>query len=46
MALLNVNERREAAEIAQRLEYIELTAEPSFSKEFVHAMEFRPWKRI
>ena len=46
MALLNVNERREAAEIAQRLEYIELTAEPSFSKEFVHAMEFRPWKGI
>jgi uncharacterized 2Fe-2S/4Fe-4S cluster protein (DUF4445 family) len=38
MALLNVDKRREADEIARRVEYLELTLEKSFDKIFAQAM--------
>jgi len=40
LALLNIDKRQEAAEVAQRVEYVELSLEPSFSEEFVNAMIF------
>ena len=38
MALLNRGKRKEAEKIARKIEYIELTLEPDFEKEFVNAM--------
>lgn len=38
MALINRNKRLEANEIAQKVEYLELTIEPDFQKEFIEAM--------
>ncbi|MCX8117734.1 MAG: ASKHA domain-containing protein [Desulfobacterota bacterium] len=38
IALLNRERRREAGEIARRVEYLELTLEPDFQKEFIEAM--------
>lgn len=38
MALLNLDKRKEADEIARRVEYIELTLAPDFSKVFAKAM--------
>ncbi len=38
MALLNIDKRLEAQEIAQKVEYMELTTEPDFQKEFIEAM--------
>ena len=38
IALLNVDKRAEADEIAKRVEYIELTVEPDFDKIFSEAM--------
>ncbi|HID87031.1 MAG TPA: DUF4445 domain-containing protein [Anaerolineae bacterium] len=40
IALLNVDKRREAEEIARRVEYVELTVEPGFQEEFMRAMYF------
>ena len=40
IALLNVDKRREANEIARQVEYIELTTEPDFETEFMQAMYF------
>ncbi|GAB4353729.1 MAG: ASKHA domain-containing protein [Candidatus Abyssubacteria bacterium] len=40
MALLDVNKRREAEEQARRVEYVELTLEKEFEREFVEAMHF------
>lgn len=42
LGLINVDKRREAAEVARQVEYVELTLESSFSKEFVAAMAFPP----
>lgn len=38
MALLNVDKRKEADEIARRVHYLELTLEPGFNKAFAQAM--------
>jgi uncharacterized 2Fe-2S/4Fe-4S cluster protein (DUF4445 family) len=38
IALLNVNKRKEADEIARQVEYVELTVEPDFDKLFSQAM--------
>jgi uncharacterized 2Fe-2S/4Fe-4S cluster protein (DUF4445 family) len=38
MALLNREKRREAEEIAKKVNYLELTIEPDFQKEFIEAM--------
>ncbi len=38
MALLSMRERERAAEIARRVEYVELTAVPEFQREFAGAM--------
>ena len=40
MALLDLDKRREAREHARRVEYIELTLEEDFEKEYVSAMHF------
>ncbi|MCX6006620.1 MAG: ASKHA domain-containing protein [Chloroflexi bacterium] len=40
LALLNIDKRREADDIARRIEYIELTTEPDFQKHFVKALQF------
>lgn len=40
MALLDISKRHEAAEQARRVEYIELTLEQDFQREFVEAMHF------
>ena len=39
IALLNRNKRIEAEEIARRVEYVELTIEQDFQKEFIEAMQ-------
>jgi len=40
IALLNRDKRAEAGEIARKVEYIELTVEADFQKEFMEAMHF------
>jgi uncharacterized 2Fe-2S/4Fe-4S cluster protein (DUF4445 family) len=40
MALLNTGKRREADDIAEKVEYVELTIEKDFQKEFLDAMAF------
>jgi uncharacterized 2Fe-2S/4Fe-4S cluster protein (DUF4445 family) len=40
LALLSRQKRREAAELARRLEYVELTVHPQFRREFALAMYF------
>jgi len=40
MALLDIGKRKEAAEQACRVEYVELTLEKDFEREFVEAMHF------
>jgi uncharacterized 2Fe-2S/4Fe-4S cluster protein (DUF4445 family) len=40
MALLNVDKRAEADRIARQIEYVELTVEPDFEKQFAAAMHF------
>ena len=40
LALLSVDLRRRAQELARRIEYIELSARPDFNEEFVKAMTF------
>ncbi len=40
LALINLDKRREAEEIAKKVEYVELTIEPQFQKYFVDAMRF------
>jgi len=40
IALLNREKRAEAEEIAQKVEYVELTIEADFQKEFIEALEF------
>jgi len=40
IALLNREKRTEAEEIARKVEYVELTIEPDFQKEFIEALEF------
>jgi uncharacterized 2Fe-2S/4Fe-4S cluster protein (DUF4445 family) len=40
LALLNTDKRQEAADIARRIEYMELSLEPDFQKIFVQAMIF------
>ena len=46
MALLNRDKRREADEIARKVEYLELTIEKEFQKEFLDAMYFPHKKDI
>ncbi|MBK5101606.1 MAG: DUF4445 domain-containing protein, partial [Desulfobacteraceae bacterium] len=38
MALLDVDKRKEADEFARKVEYIELTVEPTFEKTFSQSM--------
>jgi uncharacterized 2Fe-2S/4Fe-4S cluster protein (DUF4445 family) len=40
IALLNREKRQEAEEIARKVEYIELTIEADFQREFIEALEF------
>jgi len=40
IALLNIDKRNEADEIARKVEYIELTIEPDFEAQFAQAMYF------
>lgn len=40
IALLNTDKRAEADEVARQVEYVELTVEPGFEKEFAAAMHF------
>ncbi|MCC7360625.1 MAG: DUF4445 domain-containing protein [Anaerolineales bacterium] len=40
IALLNVDKRAEADRIARQIEYVELTVEPDFEKQFAAAMHF------
>jgi uncharacterized 2Fe-2S/4Fe-4S cluster protein (DUF4445 family) len=40
MALLNTDKRAEANRIARQVEYVELTVEPDFEKQFAAAMHF------
>jgi len=40
IALLNIDKREEADEIARKVEYIELTIEPDFEAQFAQAMYF------
>jgi len=40
LALLSVDLRRRAQELARRIEYIELSARPDFNDHFVRAMTF------
>lgn len=40
MALLNVDKRAEADAVARAIEYVELTVEPDFEKQFAAAMHF------
>ena len=40
MALLNLDKRAEADAIARQIEYVELTVEPDFEKQFAAAMHF------
>lgn len=40
LALLSVDKRRQAAEIARRVEYVELSLESSFAEKFVRALTF------
>ncbi len=40
IALLNVDKRREADQIAREVDYVELTVEPDFQREFAFAMYF------
>ena len=42
IALLNIDKRREADEIARKVEYLELTVEPDFATQFTQAMYFPP----
>jgi uncharacterized 2Fe-2S/4Fe-4S cluster protein (DUF4445 family) len=40
LALVNTDKRREAEEIARKIDYVELTTEPGFQKYFVKGLEF------
>ena len=40
LALLNVDKRREAEEMARKVEYVELATEPDFQKHFLNALDF------
>ena len=40
VALLNRDKRKEAEEVARKIEYVELTIEEDFQKEFIKALEF------
>lgn len=40
IALLNRDKRKEAEEVARKIEYVELTIEKDFQKEFIKALEF------
>ena len=40
LALINVDKRREAEEIARKVEYVELTVEPRFHEYFIEALNF------
>ncbi len=40
IALISAKKRKEAKDLARKIEYIELTIEPDFEKEFVNAMYF------
>lgn len=40
IALLNVDKRAEADQIARQIEYVELTVQPDFEKQFAAAMHF------
>jgi uncharacterized 2Fe-2S/4Fe-4S cluster protein (DUF4445 family) len=40
LALIGLDKRKEAEEIAQKVEYVELTVEPDFEKEFIRGMHF------
>ena len=41
-ALINLVKRREAAWVAQKVEFVELATDADFQKEYVQAMYFRP----
>ena len=41
-ALLNMGKRREAAWVADKVEYVELATDPDFQREYVKAMYFNP----
>lgn len=40
IALVNVKKREEANHVARQIHYVELTLDPSFQEEFMHAMHF------
>ena len=41
-ALLSLEKRREAAWVAQKVEFVELATDPDFQQEYLRAMYFRP----
>ena len=41
-ALLNVGKRREAAWVADKVEYVELATDPDFQEQYIKAMHFGP----
>ena len=40
IALLNVDKRKEANEVARKVQYVELTTDADFERQFVQAMHF------
>jgi uncharacterized 2Fe-2S/4Fe-4S cluster protein (DUF4445 family) len=44
--LVSRERRRIAAELAERVEYVELTAHADFTSRFVEAMYLEPWEAI
>ncbi len=40
IALINVDKRQEAEEMARKVEYVELAAEPDFQRHFIDALDF------
>jgi uncharacterized 2Fe-2S/4Fe-4S cluster protein (DUF4445 family) len=45
-ALLNLSKRREAAWVAERVDFVELATDPDFQREYVKAMSFPPADHI
>ena len=45
-ALLNLGKRRDAARVADEVEFVELAIDPDFQREYVKAMSFQPVESI
>jgi uncharacterized 2Fe-2S/4Fe-4S cluster protein (DUF4445 family) len=46
IALLNVDKRKEANEVARKVQYVELTTDADFERQFVQAMHFPHLKQL